>query len=169
MALRLNRVGGTAWPTREGSGHLVIPLGYLQSLGKHGQHHDHEGGGTHYLTNDVASMPNSIYSGAETHLITDRDNDSIKGMRTSAAPPPTLGRGSLVKSHMLQVKIHGQVRRQLIPSQASKVMGRVLATHHRPGWGKTRSGSASIPPPPIRELQVRVGEASPATPTTTKT
>jgi hypothetical protein len=29
-------------------------------------------------------MPDSIYPGVETHVITDRDNDSIKGICTSA-------------------------------------------------------------------------------------
>jgi hypothetical protein len=70
-------------------------------------------------------------------------------------PPPTLGQGSPVKSHMVRVKNLGLVRRQLISSQASKAKGHVSATCHRPRQGKTRSGRASIPP--IRELQVRVG------------
>jgi hypothetical protein len=79
-ALRLNQVGGITRPTRYGSGHPAIPLGYLCSLGRHDQHCGHKGGGTHYLTNDEASMPDNIYPGAETHLITDRDNDLIMGM-----------------------------------------------------------------------------------------
>jgi hypothetical protein len=91
MALRLNRVGGIAKPTREGFGHPAIPLGYLHSLGKHDQYRGHEGEGTHYLTNDKASMPDSIYPGAETHLITDRDNNSVKGIRTSAVAPTHAG------------------------------------------------------------------------------
>jgi hypothetical protein len=56
------------------------PLGYLRSLGKHSQHRDHESGGTHYLTNDEPTMPDSIYLGAEMCLIRDCDNDSIKGI-----------------------------------------------------------------------------------------
>jgi hypothetical protein len=169
MALRLNRVGGIAWPTREGSGHLVIPLGYLQSLGKHGQHHDHEGGGTHYLTNDVASMPNSIYSGAETHLITDRDNDSIKGMRTSAAPP-THSRPRLPSK-----KPHASSKNPWTGTKATNtftsIQGHGSRTSHAPSarMGQDKVGQCIHPPPPIRELQVRVGEASLATPTTTKT
>jgi hypothetical protein len=91
MALPLNRVGGIARLTREGFGHLAIPLRYLHSLGKHGQHHDHESGGIHYLINDEASMPNSVYLGAETHLITDYNNDSIKGTRTSVVAPTHVG------------------------------------------------------------------------------
>jgi hypothetical protein len=83
----LNRVGGITKSTQEGFGHPAIPLRYLQSLGKHGQHHDHEGGGIHYLTNDKASMLDSIYPGIETHLITNHDNDSTKGLQTSAMTP----------------------------------------------------------------------------------
>jgi hypothetical protein len=36
-------------------------------------------------------MPDSIYLGAETCLITDRDNDSIKGIRISAMAPTHAG------------------------------------------------------------------------------
>jgi hypothetical protein len=36
-------------------------------------------------------MPDTIYSGAETRLITDRDNDSIKGIRRSAMAPTHVG------------------------------------------------------------------------------
>jgi hypothetical protein len=87
MALRLNQVGGITRPTRYGFRHPSIPHGYLYSLGKHNQHHGHEGGGIHYLTNDKENMPDSIYLGAETRLITDHDNDSIKGIHTSAVAP----------------------------------------------------------------------------------
>jgi hypothetical protein len=122
MALWLNREGGIARPTWVGFGHPAI-LGYLRSLGKHNHHRDHEDGGIHCLTNDEASMLDSIYPGAETHLITDHDNDSIKGIHTSATSPPTLGRGSPIKSCMLRVKIHEHVWRQLISLEASKAKG----------------------------------------------
>jgi hypothetical protein len=97
MALRLNRVGGITRPTREGSRYPAIPLGYLHSLGKYGHHRGYEGGGTRYLTNNEAGMPDIIYPGVETHVITDRDNDSIKGICTSAtslthAGPRLLGK-----------------------------------------------------------------------------
>jgi hypothetical protein len=36
-------------------------------------------------------MPASIYPGVETRLITSRDNDSIKGIRTSAEAPTHTG------------------------------------------------------------------------------
>jgi hypothetical protein len=36
-------------------------------------------------------MPNSIYLGLETRLITDRDNDLIKGIHTLAAAPTHVG------------------------------------------------------------------------------
>jgi hypothetical protein len=104
-------------------------------------------------------MPDSIYLGAETRLITNRDNNSIKVYIHQSCPPPMLGRGSPVKSHMLRVKIHGQVRRKLISSQASKAKGCVSATRHQSRQGKARLGRASIPP--IRELQVRVGGSQP--------
>jgi hypothetical protein len=84
MALRLNQVGGIARLTREGFRHPSIPLGYLRSVGNHGNN----GGGIHSLTNDEASMPNSIYLGAETHLITDHDNDSIKVYTHQPRPHP---------------------------------------------------------------------------------
>jgi hypothetical protein len=109
-----------------------------------------------HLTNNKASMPNSIYPGAETCLIIDRDNDSIKGIYVHHPwSPPTLGHDSLVKNHILRVKIHEQVRRKLISSQASNAKGRVLAMRHRPRQGKIRLTKASIPP--TRELQVSVG------------
>jgi hypothetical protein len=47
--------------------------------------------GTHYPTNDKASVPDSVYPGAESRLITDHDNDSIKGICTSAAAPTNTG------------------------------------------------------------------------------
>jgi hypothetical protein len=87
MALRLNRVGNITRLTREGSGHLAISFRYLRSLEKHDQHCGHDGGSTHYSINNKASMPDNIYPGVETYLITDRDNDPIKGIRTSAAAP----------------------------------------------------------------------------------
>jgi hypothetical protein len=43
------------------------------------------------MTNDTTSIPDSIYPGAETRLITDRDNDSIKGIRKSATAPTHAG------------------------------------------------------------------------------
>jgi hypothetical protein len=36
-------------------------------------------------------MPDSIYLGAETHLITDRVNGLIKGIRTSVVAPTHAG------------------------------------------------------------------------------
>jgi hypothetical protein len=91
MVLRLNWVGGIARPTREGSRHPAIPLWYARSLAKHGQDRNHEGRGTHYLTNDEASMLDSIYQGAETRLITDHDNDSIRGIHTTIVAPTHAG------------------------------------------------------------------------------
>jgi hypothetical protein len=44
--------------------------------------------GIHYLTNDEASMPDSIYPGAETCLITDCDNDLMKGTYIIPDPHP---------------------------------------------------------------------------------
>jgi hypothetical protein len=43
------------------------------------------------LTNNKTSMPDSIYPGAETRFITDRDDDPIKGIRTSATAPTHTG------------------------------------------------------------------------------
>jgi hypothetical protein len=86
----MNRVGGIARP-REGFGHRAIPLGYLHSLGKHGQHRGHEGGGIHYLTNNKASIPDTIYPGVEARLVTDHDNDLIKGIHISAVAPTHVG------------------------------------------------------------------------------
>jgi hypothetical protein len=43
------------------------------------------------MTNDEVSMPNSIYPGAQTCLINNRDNDSIKGMRTLVTAPTNAG------------------------------------------------------------------------------
>jgi hypothetical protein len=168
MALRLNRVGGVTRPTREGSGHPTIPLGYLRSLGKHGQHHDREGGGTHYLTNDELSMSDSIYAGAETHLITDYDNDSIRGIHTSAtvpthaglrlpgSKPHALGKNPLIgtKEANIFTSIHGQ---------GSRISHAPPATTSQ---GKARQG---IHPPYLRAPGKSRGQVSLAALTTTKT
>jgi hypothetical protein len=77
-------------------------------------------------------MPDSIYLGEKTHLITENDNDSIKGIRTSDVAPTHAGLRLLGKKPHLRVKVNGQVRKQLISSQASKAKGRVSTTHHRP-------------------------------------
>jgi hypothetical protein len=54
------------------------------------------------LTNAKAHIPNSIYSGAGTHLITDHNNELDQGYmhacRRVNAPP--------VKGHMLHVKVY---------------------------------------------------------------
>jgi hypothetical protein len=71
--------------------HLAIPLRYLRSLGKHDYHRGHKGGGIHCLTNDEASMLDSIYPGAETRVITDHNNDSIKVIHSSATTPTHAG------------------------------------------------------------------------------
>jgi hypothetical protein len=86
MALRLNQVGGIARPTQEGFGHPAIPLGYLRSLGKHDQHRNHEGGAFITWQTIRQACPR-----AETHLITDRDNDLIKGICTSVVAPTHAG------------------------------------------------------------------------------
>jgi hypothetical protein len=107
------------------------------------------------LTNDKASMRDSIYPRAKTvsplTTIMTRSGVYVQQLR----PPPMLRRGTPIKNHMLHLEIHEQVQRQLISAQASKAKGNISATRHWPRWGKVRSCRASIPP--TRELQVRVG------------
>jgi hypothetical protein len=168
MALRLNRVDGIARPSREGSGHPAIPLEYLHAMGKHGQHRDHEGVGTHYPTNDKASVPDSVYSGAETHLITDRDNDSIKGIRTSAVPPTHAG------LRLPSKKPHASGKNSWTGTKATNILtsiqGQGSRISHAPPTttGQDKVGQGIHPPYP-RALYKSKEEASPVVPTTTKT
>jgi hypothetical protein len=144
-------------------GSSYLGLRYLRSLGKHDQYDGHEGEGTHYLTNDEARMPDNIYPGAETRLITDRDNGSITGICTSAAPPTHIG------PRLPGKKPHASGKNPWIGTKAANIFtniqGQGSCISHAPlttmGQGKAEQDRASIPP--IRELQVRV-QGKPARP-----
>jgi hypothetical protein len=84
-------MSGTAEPTREGPERLAFPLGCFHFLDKHGQHHGPEGRNTHYLTSSKVCMPDSIYLGAGTHLITDHNNKLDQGYTHAFHNAPHVG------------------------------------------------------------------------------
>jgi hypothetical protein len=99
-------------------------------------------------------MPDNIYPGAETHLITDRDNDLIMGICRSAAAPTHAG-PSLPgkKPHALSKNLWTDTKAANI---FTSIQGQGSRISHAPpamtGQGKAKQGIH----PPIRELQVRV-------------
>jgi hypothetical protein len=155
MALRLSRVGSITRPTRGGSRHPAILLRYLQSLGKHCKDRGHEGGGNRYLINNEVSMADSIYPRAETHHITDYDNDSIKGIHTSAVAPTHAG------PRLPSKKPHASGKNSWTCMKAANIFtsiqGQGLCISHTPlaMMGQDKAGWGIHPH--IRELHIRVG------------
>jgi hypothetical protein len=108
-------------------------------------------------------MPDSIYPGAETYLITDRDNDLIKGIHTSAVAP-THARPWLPDKKLHACLIICQVK----VGEATGHDGARVGGSHWPQQGKIRLDRASIPPYPRAPGNSR-GEARPTALTTRKT
>jgi hypothetical protein len=164
----LNWVGGITRLTQEGFGHPAIPLRYLHSLGKHDQHRCHEIGGTHYLMNNEASMPDSMYLGVETRPIIDHYNDSIKGIHTLPAARTHAG------PRLPGKKPHASGKNPWTCTKASiiltSIQGQGSRIRHMPPamMGQDKAGQGIYPPYP-RSLGKSRGEASLAASTTTKT
>jgi hypothetical protein len=120
------------------------------------------------LTNNEASILDSIYLGAETHLITDRDNDSIKGIRILDVAPTHAG------LRLLGKKQHALGKNPWIGTKAANIFpsieGQGSRISHAPPvtTGQDQAGQGIHPPYPRAPGNSR-REASPATPTTMKT
>jgi hypothetical protein len=113
-------------------------------------------------------MSDSIYAGVETRLITDYDNDSIRGIHTSATVPTHAG------PRLPSSKPHALGKNPLIGTKAANIFtsihGQGSHISHAPpattSQGKARQG---IHPSYLRALGKSRGEVSPAALTTTKT
>jgi hypothetical protein len=84
-------MSGTAEPTQDGPERQALPLRCLHFLDKHVQHRNPKGRNTHSLTNGKVCIPDSIYSRAGTHLITDRNNELDKGYTHACHNAPHIG------------------------------------------------------------------------------
>jgi hypothetical protein len=113
-------------------------------------------------------MPGSVYPGAGIHLITDRDNDSIKGIRTSATAPTHVG------PRLLGKKPHALSKNPWTGTKAANILTSIQGqgsriSHVPPAMTRQdMAGGGGIHPPYPRAPSKSKGEARPVAPTTMK-